>query len=193
MPGDNDKAYNVKIELPGGENSLTRFLGADGGLSPQRLVLHELIAQVVSERRVLFVDADYQQNLKDIIDDVVQRPAYQALEQAGDHSLEKISAVLDEMGLERLPLHARPEQVMMITGGPGTGKSKMAEDLADQNPEIYRNAVRIDPDHYKGLLAGSDNLGMIHAEYTHEESSIIARKIMGRLDERIICINSDPI
>lgn len=83
MPGDNDRAYNVKTELPGGENSLTRFLEADGGLSPQRLVLHELIAQVVSERRVLATGADYQENLKDITDDIVQRPAYQALERAG--------------------------------------------------------------------------------------------------------------
>ncbi len=69
--------------------------------------------------------------------------------------------------------------------GPGTGKSSIVKEFAKENSEVYRNAVQIDPDHYKGLLAGSDTPGMIHAEYAHEESSMIARKIMERLDERM--------
>lgn len=84
-----------------------------------------------------------------------------------------------------MPLHAQPEQVMMVTGGPGTGKSSIVQEFAKENSDVYRDAVQIDPDHYKGLLANSDMLGITHAEYTHEESSTIARKIMGRLDERM--------
>lgn len=185
MPGDNDRAYNVKTELLGGESSLTQFSRLDGGLSPQRLVLHELIAQVVSERRVLANGSDFEEALRKHTKTAQAHPTYQALERTGDYSPEKISAALDEIGLERLPLHERAEQVMMVTGGPGTGKSKIVENFADQNPEIYRNAVQIDPDHYKGLLASPDKLGMLHAEYTHEESSMIARKIVRRLDDRM--------
>ena len=73
----------------------------------------------------------------------------------------------------------------MVTGGPGTGKSSIVQEFAKENSDVYRDAVQIDPDHYKGLLANSDMLGITHAEYTHEESSTIARKIMGRLDERM--------
>ena len=110
---------------------------------------------------------------------------YQKLEKSGDYTPEKISAVLDELGLERLPLHDRAKQIMMVTGGPGTGKSSLVDEFAKTQPEIYQNAVQINPDDYKDILADPKDLGISHSEYTHKESSLITQKIMGRLDERM--------
>jgi len=182
---DNDP-YNVKTELTDGIDSMARFSTPDGSLHPQRLVLHELIVQTVSERKV-FTDNDlkYQDRLIKIIDDAKVIPAFQELEKSGDYTPEKISAVLDELGLERLPVHDRAKQVMMITGGPGTGKSSLVDEFAKAQPEIYQSAVQINPDDYKNILARPKDFGALHSEYTHKESAMIARKIMGRLDERM--------
>lgn len=185
MP-DNNKAYNVEIELPDGVDSMARFSGADGSLLPQRLSLHELIIQAVTERKFLPENSTkYEEHLKAQITDARNLSSYKAIEQSGDYNPQSISAVLDELGLERLPLHERAEQVMMITGGPATGKSSIVGSLAEQKPEVYRNAAQINPDHYKNLLAPFDEWKEKHGTYTHEESSLIAKKIMARLDDRM--------
>lgn len=184
MPDNNP--YKVKIELPDGIDSVSQFAGPDGILLPQRQVLHELIVQTVSERKFVPENSqNYNQYLVDTIEEAQKLSSYKALEQAGDYSPEKISAVLDEMALERLPVHIRAEQVMMVTGGPGTGKSSIVDDLAKTKPEIYSNAVQINPDHYKELLAKPGKLGALHSEYTHNESSMISRKIMDNIDEKM--------
>lgn len=181
---DNDP-YNVKTELADGIDSKTRFSEPDGNLRPQRLVLHELIIQTVSERKVLLQGKDFEEGLRHSVNAARQSPTFQALEKSGDYSPEKISAVLDDLGIERLPLHDRAKQVMMVTGGPGTGKSSLVNEFAKAQPDIYQNAVQINPDDYKDILAAPKEFGISHAEYTHEESSMIAKKIIGRLDERM--------
>ncbi|MEW7988300.1 MAG: zeta toxin family protein [Candidatus Thiodiazotropha sp.] len=183
MP-ENDP-YKVKVELEGGIDSTARFSGPDGSILPERRVLHELIAQTVSERHFTPVSGEYEEHLSRVIEDARTLPSYKVLEQAGDYSPEKISAVLDEVGLERLPVHARAEQVMMVTGGPGTGKSSIVSDLADRKPDVYNNAAQINPDHYKDLLAKRTDLGAAHGTYTHWESSMIADDIMDRLDVKM--------
>ena len=182
---END-SWKVKID-PEEVGSTMDAFGIDGNTNvvPQRRVLHELIVQTVSERRFPLSDVKYEGGLGKVIKGAKDLPSYKALEQAGDYSPEKISAVLDEMGLERLPVHARAEQVMMVTGGPGTGKTSLVKDLAKSQPEIHRDAAQINPDHYKDLLADRLGLGIGHSEYTHAESSMIANKIMGRLDDKI--------
>lgn len=75
--------------------------------------------------------------------------------------------------------------MIMVTGGPGAGKSSLVEEFAKAQPDIYQNAVQINPDDYKDILANSKNFGALHSEYTHKESAMIAQKIMGRLDERM--------
>ena len=177
--------YKVKVELDGGVNSATRFSGGDGNILPQRRVLHELIAQTVSERRFTPAGEKYDEYLARVIKDARELPSYKALEQAGDYNPQKISAVLDEINLKRLPLHVRAEQVMMVTGGPGTGKTSIMEGLEKSKPEIYNNAIQINPDHYKDLLANPEGLGAAHGTYTHWESSMIADDIMGRLDDKM--------
>jgi len=182
----NNNPYNVKTELTDGIDSMARFSGSDGGLHPQRLVLHELIAQIVSERRILPLgQKSYGGFLERTIKKAQALESYQKLEKSGDYTPEKISAVLDELGLERLPVHDRAKQVMMITGGPGTGKSSLVDEFAKAQPEIYQSAVQINPDDYKNILARPKDFGALHSEYTHKESAMIAQIIMGRLDERM--------
>ncbi len=178
--------YKVKTELTDGIDSKARFSGPDGNLYSQRLVLHEFIVQVVSERKILSSPSGkYGAAMKSVIADALELKSYQELEKSGDYTPEKISAVLDEFGLERLPLHDRTKQVMMVTGGPGTGKSSLVAEFSKAQPEIYQNAVQINPDDYKDILASPKDLGKLHSEYTHKESSMIAEKIIGKLDERM--------
>lgn len=182
----NNDPYNVKTELTGGIDSIARFSTPEGGLHPQRLVLHELIIQTVSEREVLpSGQKNYDRFLGRTINKAQALESYQKLEKSGDYTPEKISAVLDELGLERLPVHDRAKQVMMITGGPGTGKSSLVDEFAKAQPEIYQSAVQINPDDYKNILARPKDFGALHSEYTHKESAMIAQKIIGRLDERM--------
>ncbi|SER81860.1 Zeta toxin [Nitrosomonas sp. Nm51] len=182
----NNDPFNVKTELTDGIDSMARFSGPDGNLHSQRLALHELIVQVVSERKILSSPSGkYGATIKNVITEALKLKSYQELEKAGDYTPEKISSVLDEFGLERLPLHDRAKQMMMVTGGPGTGKSSLVSEFAKAQPEIYQNAVQINPDDYKDILANPKKVGTSHSEYTHKESSLIAKKIMGRLDERM--------
>lgn len=74
---------------------------------------------------------------------------------------------------------------MMVTGGPGTGKSSLGNILFEKKPDIYQNAAQINPDHYKDLLAPEKKLTPEHGTYAHWESSMIADKIMDRLDEKM--------
>lgn len=152
---------------------------------PQRRMLHELIVQIVSERKILSPGVGFEVALVDIIRRAEAHESYKNLVRAGDFVPEKITAILDDMRLERLPLHTRAEQVMVVTGGPGSGKSTLVDDIATQSPEIYQSAVQINPDDYKRLLANPDMLGAAHASYTHRESSMIADAIMERLDARM--------
>ncbi len=177
--------FNVKVELSDGVDSAARFSDANGNLLPERRVLHELITQTVSERKFTTIGLEYETHLARVIKDARELPSYKALEQAGDYNPQKISAVLDEINLKRLPLHVRAEQVMMVTGGPGTGKTSIMKGLEKSKPEIYNNAVQINPDHYKDLLANPEGLGAAHGTYTHSESSMIADDIMGRLDDKM--------
>ena len=177
--------WKIKIELADGIDSLSAFTDFDGMLIPQRRVLHELIAQTVSERKFSSANGKHEKDLEKIVADVRQTSSFKALEVDRNSDPNKISAILDEIGLERLPTHDRAEQVMMVTGGPGTGKTKLTKKLNFKTPDIYQNAVQINPDHYKDLLANSDELGAKHATFTHYESSMIADDIMGRLDAKM--------
>lgn len=181
---DNDP-YNVKTELTDGIDSIARFSTPDGSLHPQRLALHELIVQIVSERKILPQGKDFEEGLRHSVNAARRVPAFQELEKSGDYTPEKISAVLDELGLERLPVHDRAKQMIMVTGGPGTGKSSLVDEFAKAQPEIYQSAVQINPGDYKDILANPKDLGALHSEYTHKESAMIAQKIIGRLDERM--------
>ena len=132
---ENNDPYNIKTELADGIDSKARFSGPNGNLYSQRLVLHELIVQAVSERKILSSSSNkYDATLENVITDALELKSYQELEKTGNYTSNKMSAVLDELGLERLPLHDRAKQVMMVTGGPGTGKSSLVAGSCGRRP-----------------------------------------------------------
>ena len=181
--------FNVTVELPDGIDSRAAFSDTNGNYLPSRQALHGLIVQAVTERNFNFGDQKYEDNLLQKLQEARGLHSFQSLEASGNVSSEKISAILDEMGLEKLPLHSKAEQVMMVTGGAGTGKTSIVDRLSNANPDIYQNAVQINPDHYKDLLAPKTEWAEKHGTYTHFESSTIADEIIetiqGNMDQNL--------
>ncbi len=174
------------MELSDGVNSVSEFMGSNGQLLPQRAILHEIIVQTVSERKILSGnDTNYEGTLKNVIARAQGLSSYKDLEQSDRIDPQKISSILDELELERLPLHAQAEQVMMVTGGAGTGKSSFVKHISKSQAEVYQNAVQINPDHFREFLADKAEQGRLFSTYTHHESSMIANEVMKRLGDRM--------
>lgn len=162
---------------------------ADGkkDVNPARQVLHEAIVQIVSERNVnQFPQGnDYESKLEKLVGSLQHNPQFKELESRSSPDPKKISEILDGMGVKKLPLHAKSEQVMMVTGGPGTGKSDILKGIRSDRPDVYNNAAQINPDHYRNLLADFDKLGAIHSTFTQDEASLLTDKIMKRIGDKM--------
>lgn len=154
---------------------------------PSRQVLHEALVQLVSERQISsFQGKQHDDKIFNFVENKLKNNhQFQKLQSAGSPDRTQISTILDDLNVPRLNLVPKAEQVMMITGGPGTGKSGLHENFQTQSPDIYNNAAQINPDHYKDALANRKNIGAVHGTYTHFESSMIADKIMDRVSEKI--------
>lgn len=169
------------VDLSGGKKDVT----------PARQVLHEALVQLASERQVSLLPSsegdEHDAKIFEFVDEKLTRhPQFERLQAEGNPDRAKISAILDDLNVPRLNLVPKAEQVMMITGGPGTGKSGLHKDILEKKaPDIYNNAAQINPDHYKDVLANRKSIGAVHGTYTHYESSMIADKIMDRVSEKI--------
>lgn len=173
-----------------GQRPFPRY--SDVPLPPERQLLHELIVQVVTERRV---DADhvpgqvseYDARLAVTIKNITASETYQRLAAQGNTDRAAVTALLDAAGVERLPSVDADQRVtlMMATGGPGTGKSKLVTMLEDGHPEIYRDAAKVNTDDYKLLLVDKDQYGPAYAGAAHAESALVCDKILERLSEKI--------
>lgn len=86
----NNDPYNVKTELTDGIDSIARFSTPDGGLHPQRIVLHEMIIQTVSERKILLQGKDFEESLRHSVNAARRVPTFQELEKSGDYTPEKM-------------------------------------------------------------------------------------------------------
>ncbi|HAJ90127.1 MAG TPA: hypothetical protein DCM27_03810, partial [Rhodospirillaceae bacterium] len=183
--------WNVVIDRHAVGSTMQTY-GIDAGngkkdVTPVRQVLHEAILQIVSERQVnqYPIGNDYEDKLESLVSKVKKNPQFQDLERLSNPDPQKISDVLDSLGLAKLPLHTKSEQVMMVTGGPGTGKSGILEKLSQTKPEIYNTAAQINPDHYRNLLADFRELGAIHSTYTQDEASLVTDKIIKRIGDKM--------
>lgn len=151
-------------------------------------VLHELIIQAVTERRI---DANpnqaYDTQLEATIKRIQGTDAYKSLIAKPNFIPSEIAGMLDKQGLQRLPVPESSQHVtlMMATGGPATGKTVLIERLRDLYPTTYSDAAKINPDDYKPLLVDKAKFGKHYADVAHEESSQLANKIIGRLEEKI--------
>lgn len=164
--------------------------GGKKDVTPARQVLHEALVQLASERQISSLPSsegdEHDSKIFEFVDEkLTKHPQFQKLQSEGNPDRTQISTILDDLNVPRLTLVSKAEQVMMITGGPGTGKSGLHKDIYDRTPDIYNNAAQINPDHYKDVLADRENIGAAHGTYTHYESSMIADKIMDRVSEKI--------
>jgi hypothetical protein len=157
-------------------------------LTPQRELLHEIIVQAVTERKINATPtASYEKQLEAAVLKVTSAPQYQALAAKGTFSQRDVSALLDATALERLPMVESDKRitVLMATAGPATGKTALIETLATKEPEIYRNAAIVNSDDYKPLLARKAEYGSGYANAAHAESAFLSDKIMARLSQQI--------
>lgn len=185
MPEDKWKIDN---EVQGGADSLNLNTMADGvTLTPERALLHEVIVQTVTERKAFdHSSSNYDEQFYTKFKELQQSDAYKALVEKGDFTKGDISKLLDNAGYEKLPnVPADQHITAMVTGGPATGKSGIAEALKQQNPDLFENAVRINPDDYKAILANPIEHGRAFADVAHRESSMLATSIMERLEEKL--------
>lgn len=183
-----DDAWNMERRAQDGPNSLEANSLPNGDLMPERQGLHELITQVISERRVdVNPQMDFDEQLHNTIREIVDSDAYKALVESGDVSRENISQLLDNQGMDRLPV-VDPSQhaTMLVTGGPATGKTALVERLADSAPEVFNDAVRLNPDDLKALLADPAIFGMDYDEMAHKEATGLADAIIERLHENLL-------
>ncbi len=151
-------------------------------------ILHELIIQAVTERRIdSNPNLPYDLQLESAIKRIQGTESYKALTTKPNATPAEISGLLDKQGLQRLPIPESSQHVtlMMATGGPATGKTILIDRLRESYPTTYRDAAKINPDDYKPLLVDKAKYGKHYADISHEESSQLANKIIGRLEEKI--------
>lgn len=179
------EAWHIKNEVGDGPDSRAMHSLPDGGLTPQRALLHETITQAVTERRIdTNPSLSYDKQLRDTIEMLRVSPEYQALEAKGSFTRQDVSALLDKMDLEKLPkVDMAHHTTMMVTGGPATGKTGLLERVREADPERYNDAVKINPDDYKSIFAPPEEFGKAYADIGHREGSMLVESIKGRLGE----------
>lgn len=182
-----DEAWGIKNQVQGGQDSLQIHTGQDGNLSAERKLLHEVIVQTITERRIDAnpnIPRDIQ--LFDHMERIQDSPAYKDLAKQGDFSRESVSQLLDSAGLDKLPTVPQDKHItMMVTGGPATGKTALMDRLGQSNPQVFDNSAKINPDDYKAILADPAIYGTGYADIAHREGSALTNKIMGRLKDNI--------
>jgi hypothetical protein len=114
-----------------------------------------------------------------------------------NHEIEnKIENIISEKLLElennysQLKYKPTPSRVTwIITGGPASGKSSISKIIRELvGPNEYDNLCIINPDYYKRLLNLKDHLSYPldqHADLVHQESSIISKKIIKKLEKQL--------
>jgi hypothetical protein len=162
---------------------------SDIPLTPQRRLLHEVIIQAVTDRRLTGAASTEprEERLARVVHHVERLPAYQQMAAHGEVDAVKVSVLLDAVGLAHLPnvpAHDRTT-VMMATGGPATGKDTLMKGLAANHPGIYRNAAIVNADDYKPLLADPHHYGEAYANAAHAESAYLSDAILDRLSRKM--------
>jgi hypothetical protein len=181
------QAWEIKNEVGDAADTLQLNTLSDGTLAPHRKLLQETLIQAVTERRIA-VDPDipFDEQLVNTMRSLQDSDAYKALSASGDFSGESVGRLLDGAGLQRLPVVSAAEHTtMMVTGGPATGKTALRLRLADALPEEFADAVQINPDDYRAILAPPSQFGVAYADMAHREASGVSKEIMARLEARI--------
>lgn len=183
-----NNGWDIENAVPKGvQDSLARNLDTSGALLPERDLLHEVIIQAVTERRVQ-VDPtrDFDEQLYNKVNEIRSSDAFAELAEKGEFTQQDVSRLLDNAGMGRLPTVPQAEHAtIMVTGGPATGKTALVNSVQAQRPDIVDNAARINPDDYRALFASPGEFGQAYADMAQLECNTISKAIMSRLQERI--------
>ena len=180
--------WGIENAVPKGvQDSLARNLDVSGELLPERALLHEVIIQAVTERRVQADPTrDFDEQLYQKVDEIRSSDTFAELAEKGEFTQEDISRLLDNAGMDRLPTVPQAQHTtIMVTGGPATGKTALVNSVQAQRPDIVDNAARINPDDYRALFASPGEFGQAYADMAQLECNKISKAIMSRLQERI--------
>jgi hypothetical protein len=166
-------AWNISNEVKEGADSLRIHSLDDGTLKPSRQLLHELIIQAVTERKVdSNPNIPYSLQLYDLVEKITSSEAYKELENNGNFTRENVAFLLDQSDVTRLPSVRSSDQVtIMVTGGPATGKTALIAGVMEEHHQITDNAVKINPDDYKAILADPEKFGISYADVAHREGA----------------------
>lgn len=161
---------------------------ANNKLKPHRQLLHELVTQLVTERDI-YDPADlkpYGIQLFNFVENLSRTDAYKALEKNGLYDRQTVSLYLDGLRVNQLPAAASGSHTtIMITGGPGTGKSALAQRMAKEHEGIFSKAARINPDDYRAILADPTEYGSSYADAAQQEMYQLFNKISKRLKKAV--------
>lgn len=183
-----DDKWKIGNEVQGGEDSLKLNTLADGvTLRPERALLHEIIVQTVTERKIFdHKIPNYDEQFFSKFENLKKTEGYQNLLQKGDFTRDDVTKLLDQAGYEKLPeVPTSQHTTAMVTGGPAIGKTSVVSTFKNEKPELFESAARVNPDDYKAVLASPEKYGRAFADVAHGESSLIAQKILTRMEEKL--------
>lgn len=178
-------------ENPDDTGSLGLHTDSRGNLFSYRDLLHETMAQLVTERKI----ADdkgipFGMDLYRVISAIQQTPAYNEMILAGESSPAAVSALLDDLNFERLPEMSRKDhQTTVIIGGPGCGKSAFLNRMLEEGRTNYAEAV-FAPDELRYTLYASDGTDTHytlenHAGATQKEVTLLGDRILQKLIDKL--------
>ena len=100
-----ENGWDIDNAVPDGvPDSWARNVDANGQLLPERALLHEMIVQAVTERRIQIDPArDYDEQLYRNINELRNSDHFAELAESGSFTRADVTAMLDDIGLERLP------------------------------------------------------------------------------------------
>ena len=180
--------WDIGNAVPEGvQDSWARNLDEAGNLLPERALLHEVIIQTVTERRVQVNPTDkFDDELLDKIREIRSSEGFKNLAESGEFTQEDVAKLLDDVGLEKLPTVPKAQHTtIMVTGGPATGKTALVNGVQAERPDIVNDAVKINPDDYRAIFANPAEFGQAYADMAQKECNEISKVIMERLQGKI--------
>ena len=191
-----ENGWDIDNAVPDGvPDSWARNVDANGQLLPERALLHEMIVQAVTERRIQIDPArDYDEQLYRNINELRNSDHFAELAESGSFTRADVTAMLDDIGLERLPTVPQAQHTTItVTGGPATGKTALVNAVQAQRPDIVDNAARVNPDDYRAIFASPAEFGQAYADMAQVECNQISKVIMSRLQENIAMNNAPHV
>jgi dephospho-CoA kinase len=178
-------------EDPNDPGSLGLHSDSRGNLFAYRDLLHETIAQLVTERKIIDEKGiPFGIDLYRVVCFIQESTAYNELVLSGESSPAAVSAVLDSLNFPRLPEVARENhQTTIIIGGPGCGKSTFLNKMLEQNEMVYSDAV-FAPDELRFVLYASNGTDSHysledHAGATQKELTVLGDRILQKLKDKL--------